>query len=350
MMKKVFILILSSMLYSSLMAEEIPYNLISDSLVEKLQKFGLKGLEHYSMNLYNSNDSEALNKTLKNIESFKSNKENCGRFIYYWWYLWAPQSARGFIENVKLTKEEAFNCCLIGESIHRNKQITCEEKEINQYDEWLRNGVPSSVSPNKSAVLRANPKGDFAKYISNYRTSNIYKKTIRVKIGTDRCISSMSSDENVTKLLELLNVSVISPACFVFENSGKSIPMESIVSIKFEEERQPVWTNLISGEYEASVKYNKQSSSWDVMVTKDYLNDFTKDTTPKTQKYLAAVSHALNKLDKKPKKFIKFHLQDSKLYISYSKDGNSYGLDHIELPPIAIIDSSQGGFAKMSNW
>ena len=184
------------------------------------------------------------------------------------------------------------------------------------------------------------PKEIFAQFVSDNRTQDIYKKSIRVKIGADRRIECLSSDEKDVKLLELLNIRVLSPAKYLFENSGKSIPMESIVSIMIEESRNEVSSKLYFKEYEATVNYNKKTSSWDINITKSYIEHFTKDTSPNTKKYMDAISHALNSLETKPKKYIRFQILDSKLYVSYKWNDESNGLEFIDLPPIAIIRSS----------
>ena len=357
-MKKLFCIIFSLCIFSNIYAEEIPYEYLSNSLIEKLQKFALNTIEYYSMYLYNSNSNEALLKTKKNIDSFKTNKDNCSQFIYFWWYMWAPQSGRGFVENAKLTKGESFSCCLIGETVHKNKELAQKEKEKAQkekekekedsiYSKWITEGIPSSVSPNQPAVIQCHGGERFTQFISDNRGQENYRKSLSIKINKDGTISCLSSDEKDIKLLELLNLRVSVPACYVFDNTGKSIPMESVETIEIKETRTPVWTKLISGQYEASIKFIKSTSKWDVKITKDYLDEFKEDTAPNTQKYLEAVSQAISSSKEKIKKYIKFHLLDSSLKISCSR---SYEIEHMNLPPIAIIDSSQSGFAKVNNW
>lgn len=338
--KRFFCIIISICIWSACYADEIPYEQLSDSLVEKLQQFGLKSIEHYSMALYGSNDSESLMKTKDVIDSFKSNKDVCSQFIYYWWQMWAPQSGRGFIENAKLTKGEAFTCCLIGELVSKKKEIARIEIENELYSKWITEGVPSTVSPSTSAELQVYPKEKFAQFISDNRTQDNYMKSIRVKIGADRRIECLSSDEEDFKLLELLNVRASSSATYLFENSGKSIPMESVVSIIIEENRHEVSSKLYFKEYEATVTFNKKTSSWDINLTKSYIEHFTKDTSPNTKYYLDAISRALNSLETKPKKYIRFQILDSKLYVSYKWNNGSKVLEFIDLPPIAIIKSS----------
>ena len=344
-MKKLFCIIFSLCIFSTIYAEEIPYEYLSNSLIEKLQKFALNTIEYYSMYLYNSNSNEALLKTKKNIDSFKTNKDNCSQFIYFWWYMWAPQSGRGFVENAKLTKGESFSCCLIGETVHKNKELA--QKEDSIYSKWITEGIPSSVSPNQPAVIQCHGGERFTQFISDNRGQENYRKSLSIKINKDGTISCLSSDEKDIKLLELLNLRVSVPACYVFDNTGKSIPMESVETIEIKETRTPVWTKLISGQYEASIKFIKSTSKWDVKITKDYLDEFKEDTAPNTQKYLEAVSQAISSSKEKIKKYIKFHLLDSSLKISCSR---SYEIEHMNLPPIAIIDSSQSGFAKVNNW
>ena len=56
--------------------------------------------------------------------------------------------------------------------------------------------------------------------------------------------------------------------------------------------------------------------------------------------HLDAISRALNYLETKPKKYIRFQILDSKLYVSYKWNNESKVLEFIDLPPIAILKSS----------
>ena len=107
---------------------------------------------------------------------------------------------------------------------------------------------------------------------------------------------------------------------------------------------------MITGEYEASVKFNKENSKWDVKLTKDYIERFKNDTGEKYEDYLEAVSNAIISSSIKPKKYIKFSIYKSTLFIKSSLEKKGYVCDMTELPPIAIIKSSQSGFARMNNW
>jgi hypothetical protein len=178
----------------------------------------------------------------------------------------------------------------------------------------------------------------------------LFKDTIRVKIEKDGHITCISNDENDRKILELLNIRITSPALYVFEEIDKSIPMESYVSIHLFEERDQVRTKLITGEYEASVKFNKENSKWDVKLTKDYIERFKNDTGEKYGVYLEAVSNAIISSGIKPKKYIKFSIYKSTLFIKSSLDKKGYVSDMTELPPIAIIKSQRSAFARMNNW
>lgn len=123
-MRKLLLSFIALCLCSFIYADnKIPYNLLTPSIVKKLQILGTRTINYYSINLYGSDDKESLIKTRKIIDSFNSNKENCGKFIYFWWYMWAPMSERGFIENAYMTPSEAYACCEIGYAIYQLKEL-----------------------------------------------------------------------------------------------------------------------------------------------------------------------------------------------------------------------------------
>lgn len=107
-----------SFTFLSVFADEIPYNLLTQRIVYKLQILGQRSINLYSYKLYGSDDKESQIKTRKIIDSFRSDNNACGDFIYYWWHMWAPMSEKGFIENAYMTGAEAFVCCEIGEALH----------------------------------------------------------------------------------------------------------------------------------------------------------------------------------------------------------------------------------------
>lgn len=355
-MKKIICIIFSLYVLSPISADEIPYELLTSRMIEKLQSFGLRAIDYYSMVLYGSNNTESLTKTMQKIQSFPKNKEACGKFIYYWWHMWYPMSERYFIENAYMTPAEAYYCCKIGDAIYKEEQMYKakqeqearekeeEEKrnaEINLYTKWVEEGKPDSITPNWPAILKINAGDDFAQYIYNNRSENPYKKSISVKIEADGKLSCLSSDESDKIILELLNIEVKRSACYVFENTTrKSIPMETIETIEIIEEREkhPVRAGT-NGQYEAFVKLNKKTSTWDVQIKKDYLVSWAEDTKSSTQEYNNAIVNTLNNLPYKPKRYIKFHLLDS--YIDIHCSSYCYGTGHITLPPIVIIDSPQ---------
>ncbi len=362
-MKKIICIILSLCFLSPITADEIPYELLTSRMIEKMQSFGVKAIDYYSMALYGSNNAESLTKTKQVIQSFPQNKEACGKFIYYWWHMWYPMSERYFIENAYMTPAEANNCCIIGNAIYNEEQTykakqkqealekeaqNKKKQEINQYTKWVEEGMPDSITPNWPAIIKINAGNDFAQYIYNNRLEDSYKKTISIKIGADGTLSCLNSDEYDKKILELLNIEVKRSACYMFENARKSIPMETIGTIEIieERERHPVRAGT-DGQYEASVKLNKKTLTWDVQIMKNYLRSWTEDTKSNTQEYINAIVHALNKLPSKPKKYIKFHLLDS--FIDIHCSSHCYGTEHMTLPPIVIIDSSQSRSAKVSN-
>ena len=360
-MKKLLLSFIFCSILTFAYAEDIPYKQLTPRIVEKLQVLGIKSINYYSLNLFGSDDKESLIKTRGVIDSFKSNKDNCGNFIYFWWYNWAPMSERGFIENAYMTPSEAYVCCEIGNAIHKIKKIKEQQEsnkrkeikakeELDIYDKWMKEGVPASVAPNQNAKIKISGNKEFIQYISKLRSKELFKDTIRVKIEKDGHITCISNDENDRKILELLNIRITLPALYVFEEIDKSIPMESYVSIHLFEERDQVRTKLITGEYEASVKFNKENSKWDVKLTKDYIERFKNDTGEKYGVYLEAVSNAIISSGIKPKKYIKFCIYNSKLYIKSSLEMKGYVSDMMDLPPIAIIKSSQSGFARMNNW
>lgn len=269
-------------------------------------------------------------------------------------------SERGYIENAYMTPAEAYAVCKIGEAMHDNIKLKeaeekkkeenlKEEKERNEYTKWLKEGVPSSVYPNQDAILRVIVDDIFIQYITSIRKGKKLNLSIPIKVDTDGNVTCLSSDENDINIVKLLNIKVVNPAAFVFKYIGKSILMESIETIRIQEERHGVKTRLNTGQYEASVKYNKSASKWDVKLTKYYSDTFNEDTAPYSQIYLEAVSNALSSLGTKPKKFIKFRLVDSSLNIS-SGEKQKYLLERVNLPPFAIIDKTQSWFAKINNW
>jgi len=153
-------------------------------------------------------------------------------------------------------------------------------------------------------------------------------------------VEVVSTNENDDRLLELFEIKVISPANYHFEHIDKSIPMESFETINVYEKREPVRTKLMSGQYEAAVKYSKSDSKWKVKITKYYIDEFIYDTGAKMQDYLDAVSNRIISSQMNPKKYIKFRIFNSKLYIE--KQGTI--CDQLFLPPTAIIDDTQNTF------
>lgn len=353
-MKKLLLLFYSLCIFSFVYAEEIPYGNLSPRIVEKLQVFGIRAIDYYSLYLFGSNDKESLIKTRQIIDSFKTNHNNCGEFIYYWWYKWAPMSERGYIENAYMTPAEAYVCCEIGNTIYNIKQQEDKERETKEesekYKKWMEEGIPESVSPNQKAQVKFVANKNLIQYISQLRSNELFKESIQIKIEKNGQIICISDDETDRKIFELLNTRIAEPAYYVFEEIGKSIPMESFATIRLYEERNQVWTKLITGEYEASVKYNKETSHWDVKITKDYLKGFQNDTGDKCAEYIEAVSNAINSSGIKPKKHIKFSIYNSRLFIGSSLEKKGYICDMIDLPPVAIIKDSKSGFARMNNW
>ena len=360
-MKKILLSFIFCSILTFAYAEDIPYKQLTPRIVEKLQVLGIKSINYYSLNLYGSDNKESLIKTRGIIDSFKTNNDNCGKFIYFWWYNWAPMSERGFRENAYMTPSEAYVCCEIGSAIHKNKMIKEQQEsdkrkeikakeEFDIYTKWMKEGVPASVVPNQNAIIEIKGNKNLIQYIYKLRSQELFKDTINVKIGKDGQVTCISNDESDKKLLELLNIKTSSPALYVFDEINKSIPMESFVSIQLYEQRNRVRTRLIAGEYEASVKFNKNNSKWDVKLTKEYIEDFHDDTGEKYEDYLEAVSNAIISSSIKPKKYIKFSIYKSTLFIKSSLEKKGYVSDMTELPPIAIIKSQRSAFARMNNW
>lgn len=325
--------------FCSAHADEIPYNLLSERIVAKLQKFAQKSINYYSFELYGSDDKESLIKTRKIIDSFVNDKKACGDFVYYWWYMWAPMSERGFVENAYMTKAEAYNCCEIGESLHETKKE--EQKKLLQkkYELWSNEGVPESEEPTQGAVISIKPKKGLCEYIDAHYP-NEFMKEIKIKISKDGDIYLTNNSDEDKLFMDMLIIDVKQPACYIFKEINQYILMDSYRTVKFEKIYKKLPTKLYREQYEASVKFNKKTSKWEVKITSDFKDDFYEDTGERSQEYLDAISKAIEQSPVKPKKYVTFKLQQGLLWF----EGDFY-----QMKPKAIILDSKSLYDKMTN-
>lgn len=348
-MKRILLLInFFLIVFSCTYADEIPYNLLTDRIVEKLQKFGLNGIHYYSYHLYGSDDRESLIKTKEIITSFKANHEACGEFLYYWWYMWVPMPERGFIENVYMTHAEAYDCCEIGEAIHKKKTIERTQKQKENYELWKKNGAPSTVTPSEYAVISTSASKDLADYVSINRVNGKYEKKFTIKIDAKGIVSVDSKNEIEQKITELLNIKVEKPAIYEFDEIDKSIPVDSYMNLYLEANSYSSSDALpfdmldrihdMAHIYEASVKYDKNALDWEIKIDKYCKKTFEEVTGAHLDEYITAIKKALSSSHNAPKKHIRFMFEESYLKIKYSSNKKEEKTaESIRLAPIAII-------------
>lgn len=125
-------------------AEVVPYDLLTPEIITKLQLFGYKSINYYSLSLYNDDNQESLEKTKGIIDSFRTNKEACGEFLYHWYYMWFPMVEQGFLENVKLNITETKSCVRIAEAIHKNTKSAQERQEEDKLNKEIQDFLESN--------------------------------------------------------------------------------------------------------------------------------------------------------------------------------------------------------------
>lgn len=143
-MKRFVAVLLLSVAYLFSYAEDIPYELLTPEIIAKLQKFGYKSVNYYALSLYNNDNQDNLDKTKGVIDSFGTDKEACGEFIYYWYSLWFPMAEKGFKENVKLNANETNSCLKVADAIHTIKKTAQESQEANKLNDEIHDFLESN--------------------------------------------------------------------------------------------------------------------------------------------------------------------------------------------------------------